>query len=355
MNRVLIRTFVAASACLLLAVPSQVASAAPSEGAACSALWKSVKVGKGKLQCAETTSGGAWIRIIATPKSPVEANAQLAVWAASLGIDYHADMEAAVGGASTLQDQLTIAQQQRDVNAQIITDQTARVNALNQEISGLPSAVTDALSASKAAEVALQPSKQAYITAQNAVTSLSGSYQSALSNQYVNVANTVLCTFGFRVCSPSSSSSSNYYSSIITQYNSASAQLASAKARFDAYYADYKSKFDRYSSLSNRQPAAQAELADANAKIGGAKGASAGLETALATAHTRFDTIATLTDQLANFNASSAALASALTPEAIQAAPEWKSYFAQQSVAMGRHVVLRKWLSSTWQKYVTGA
>ncbi len=355
MNRTLIRALIAASATFVLVAPSQGAWAAPTEGAPCSALWKSVKVGKNKLQCADTASGGAWVRISATPKSQTEANAQLAAWAAALGIDGQADMEAAVSGASTLQDQLTIAQQQRDANAQIIADQTARVNALNQEISDLPNAIADALSASKAAEVALQPSKQAYMTAQSTVSSMSGSYQSALTNQYVNVANTVLCTFGFRVCSPSSSSSSSYYASIISQYNSASAQLASAKARYDAYYSDYKSKYDKYSTLSNRQPSAQAELADANAKIGGAKGASDGLESALATAHTRLDTISTLTGQLANFSASMTALAAALTPEAIQAAPDWKSYFAQQSVAMGRHVVLRKWLSSTWQKYVTGA
>lgn len=355
MKRVITRTLIGTMALLLLAVPSQTASAAPSEGAACSTLWKSVKVGKVKLQCADAATGNAWIRVTATPNSAAAASTQLAAWAGGLGIEGQADMEAAVAGAATLQDQLTIAQQQRDVNAQIIGDQTGRLDTLNQEIAGLPNAIATALNTVKSAESALEAPKQAMVAAINTVNSMSAAYSSAMRNQTTLIGSAILCTFGYGYCNSTSSSASSAYASVITQYNMASARADAAQATYKSYYADYKAKFDKYKALLDRQGAAQAELADANAKISSAKATSGGLESALTTAHTRMDTIAVLTSQLAAFMASSTALATSLTPDAIQASPDWKAYFAQQSVAMGKHVVIRKALSGTWQKYAIGS
>jgi|GEM_PF-1787952 len=330
------------------------AQASPSEGGSCPKAWKAIKSSASNvLTCVPVANGNAWVIVAATPKKIAAAMTQLDSWKASLGLDSLPDITATVEGGQSVQDLLTVAQQNRDVAAQAVVDTSSAVVAKKAEVDGLPSRIQSAVVISNAANAALKVPKAEYDAASAIVKSLSSSYYSAVANQTALVSAQVLCTFGARPCSSTSSSASSAYASTISQYNVANAMADGAYAKYTSYYNDYKGKYDAYKALVDRSPVANAEYADILAKSQQAAGALPAAEAALSKMHSRIDTLTELAALLNAFNTSQQELDVLLNSSGLQAATNWRTSFAQASTANGRHGLYRNWLTQTWAKYAS--
>ena len=338
---------------VMLAGPAQ---AAPAAGGSCPTPWKSVKSGKTTvLQCVPVTSGNAWVKTTPTPKTIGPAMTQFDTWKASLGLDSLADIAATVEGAQSVQGLLTVAQQGRDAAAQAVADTSAATAAKKAEVDALPAQIQSALATANTANAAVKGPKAEYDSANATVQSLSSAYYSAQRNQTALLAAQLICMFTGTGCSSTSSSASSGYAYTISQYNVAKARADGAYAKYTSYYNDYKAKYDQYKALFDRQPVANAEYADLSAKSQQAAGALPNAEVVLSNAHARVDTLAELTSHFNAFTASQQELDPILMSAGLQTSANWRTAFAQASVAVGRHVVYRNWLTQTWSKYAAMA
>ena len=202
-------------------------------------------------------------------------------------------LEAIVEASQPLEEHaiaLTIAQQERDANVNALNQTQTTIQQLQSEISSLPAQISEALAISEQAKAAMQPALNELKAADARVSSLSSSYYSAVDTQYIITAEIVLCTFGFRTCTPGQYDSAlANANATVAAYESARAAAASALARYDGYYNDYKSKYDAYASLYERREVANNELAQANLDLKNYQAVIPSLEDTLMRAHKRID------------------------------------------------------------------
>jgi chromosome segregation ATPase len=229
------------------------------------------EVAKHKSQfilCVSINGQRTWVRINRPPTNKSSATNVVNRWLASVPLE---DVEASVTALLPQQehlDEVTRALQERDATSTALNEARLSAQHLQSEIANLPNQIAQALAISDQAKAAMQPSLNELKAAEARVSSLSGSYSSALNTQAVLIAEITLCMFGFRSCRPGQYDAELARAgNTIAQYESAVAVANSARTKYDGFYNDYKRKYDAYAALFNRRNTANSELAKANGDI----------------------------------------------------------------------------------------
>jgi len=263
---------------------------APKLGSNCKSPGEVVKVGTKYLFCMNSGGQRTWVSVGKPPASRQSAIKVSKSWLATIptgGVDVIVE---ASQPQQEHADLLVTAQGNRDLNAAALNQALAAVQQLQSEINDLPNKIATALAISEQAKAAMQPSLNELKAADATVTSLSSSYSAALNTQYIITAEIILCTFGFRSCTPGQYDAElARANATVSRYESAKAAAAGARAKYDGYYRDYKEKYDAYAALFDRRGAINDELARANADVNNFQAVMPSLDDSLMRAKKKVD------------------------------------------------------------------
>ena len=262
----------------------------PKIGADCKTANDVQKVKTKYLFCLRENGIRTWVFGVEPPSTKKSMITSTNRWLATLPFQGTEEMVAVSQPQQAHADALTVAQQNRDANANAMAQSGAKTEQLQNEINGLPNQIAQALTIADQARAAMQPSLNELKSADATVSSLSSAYYSAVDTQYIITAEIVLCTFGFRTCTPGQYDAAlSQANATVSRYESARASAAGARAKYDGYYRDYKIKYDNYSTLFNRKAVANTELIKANGHTQNLQSVMPSLEDTLSRAHKVID------------------------------------------------------------------
>jgi multidrug resistance efflux pump len=301
------------------------------------------------MTCVTVAGGRVWLRLPAQPSTLVAANKLRAGWLNQSNPTWLVDAQAAATPerATELAAAQTQAQQDRDAKAAARDAASTTAAALKGELDGLPARIQAAQAELAPAEAALQAPKAEASAANAKVSSLTGSYNSAMNNRSAIISCQVLVMFGF---SSGPCGSTAPYDAAIAQYRAAVAEADAAMAKYTSYYTTYKAKYDTYRALFDRRAAATNEY---NAALAGVTAAQAGLDSAesvLSAANGRVSGVAVLQEQIARLAASQTAVEVNLSRPIKGTGASWVKSFDRASMVAAKH---RVYLAQTMKAYRT--
>ena len=259
---------------------------APKVGAPCKTANASEVTKSRNYFCLKDNGQNKWVIVRKQPSSKRSAQKLLKKWLQTLPTPWSQEMISASQPQQAHLDALTVAQQNRDANSAEVSQASAQIQQLQNEIAGLPDQISLAQVSQEQAKSVMRASLNELKSADAIVSSLSASYSSAMDNKYVITTEIVLCTFGFRACTPGQYDAAlSRANATVARYESAEAVAAGARARYDGFYRDYKTKYDAYSALFDRKNTAHGELSQVVAHKGNLEAVIPSLEDTLSRAH----------------------------------------------------------------------